>query len=415
MSSHEQSHSEPPLDLSRWRNLPNWLVAIGGIGAVAGLVLYPTQLGFSWLLAFMFYLSLALGGLGLVIIHHLFDANWSVATRRICEHLACLLFPWMALLFLPIALLAPRLYEWMRLLKAHDATGAPLEHAVAVKLPLFTMPGYYLSAVFCFAVWWVLSRNLRYWSLKQDETGAVECTRKMRRYSASGVVPVAVTLTLAAIMWMKALEHEWFSTMYGVWYFAASMWVTLFTLYLLVVVLKRQGPLRDVATDRTLYFIGSLMFAFTVFYAYASFFQYFIIWNANVPEETFWYVLREKGTWWDIGQLIIFGHFFLPFLVLLRIDVKVSKMWIMVPLVFWALAMHFIDISFNTQPALHRNNFVLHWMDLACMALLGGILAKVFLRDLNAHPIVPQRDPRFAESMEIYVEPAATPGAGGGH
>lgn len=99
-----------------------------------GLALNPRQLAFSWLLAFMVWLSLGLGALFLVIVHHLFDAVWSVSIRRFCEHLACLLFPWLALLFLPVALLAPTLYEWMRLEpSAHD-------HALQAKWPLFTKP-----------------------------------------------------------------------------------------------------------------------------------------------------------------------------------------------------------------------------------------------------------------------------------
>jgi hypothetical protein len=410
MSSSTQTHTDAPLDLSKWRNVPNWLIAIGGIGAVAGFFNDRSQFAFSWLLAYMFFLSLGLGGLGMVILHHLFDASWSVPIRRICEHLACLLFPWMFILFLPIAFLAKQLYAWMTLIQE-----TPVPHSVASKYPLFTMPGFYAVAVFCFASWWLLSRGFRYWSLEQDKTGAVECTRKLRRYAASGVVLFAISLTLAAIMWMKALQHEWFSTMYGVWYFAASMWTTLYTIYLLTVLLKRQGPLREVATDKTFYFIGSLMFAFTVFYAYVTFFQYFIIWNANMPEETFWYVLREKGTWWDIGMVIIFGHFFLPFLLLLRIDVKVSKLFVMIPLGLWAWLMHFADLSFQIMPAKHPNGFVLHWMDIACMMFIGGVLTRVFLKELNSHPIIPQKDPRFAEAMDIYVAPDAKPLTGGGH
>jgi hypothetical protein len=162
-----------------------------------------------------------------------------------------------------------------------------------------------------------------------------------------------------------------------------------------------------------------MLFAFTVFYAYVTFAQYFIIWNANMPEETFWYVLREKGTWWNLGMVIIFGHFFLPFLMLLRIDWKL-KLTVMVPLFVWAWLMHFVDMSFNIIPVLHPDNFHLDWMDLACMAFIGGMLAKIFLKQLHAHPIVPQKDPRFAESQEIYyVPPDPIDGAaakdGGGH
>jgi len=415
MNPHTHSpNAAAPLDLSRWRLLPTWLIVIGGVGAVAGFFHDQTQFAFSWLLAFMFFLSLCLGGLCLVILHHLFDAGWSVPIRRVCEQLSCLLFPWMALLFIPIAFLAPKLYEWMQKINNHAA-----DHPITAKYPLFTIPGFYIVAAICFLVWWWVSHGLRSWSLKQDETGSVECTRKMRKFAAGGVFLFAFTLTLAAIMWMKALQHEWFSTMYGVYYFAGSMWTTLATVYVITRILERQGPLQGLVHEKTYYFIGSMLFAFTVFYAYVTFAQYFIIWNANMPEETFWYVLREKGTWWNLGMVIIFGHFFLPFLMLLRIDWKL-KLTVMVPLFVWAWLMHFVDMSFNIIPVLHPDNFHLDWLDLACMALIGGLLTKIFLKQLHLHPIVPQKDPRFAESQEIYyVPPDPIAGAaakdGGGH
>jgi hypothetical protein len=408
------------LDLSGWRNLPMIMIVAGAL-VILGYLGFSSpehdkfkEFGFSWLEAFMYFLSLCLGGLGLVILHHLFDASWSVPIRRICEHLACLL-PVMAVLFVPLLFLAPRMYPWMDMLAKHD-----LDHALKAKLPLFTMPGYYTVVVVCFVIWTVLSNRLRHWSLKQDETGAVQCTRMMRRYAAVGVILFAFSLTIAAIMWMKSLQHEWFSTMYGVQYFAASMWVTLYTLYVITVILKRTGPLREAATDKTFYFIGSLMFAFTVFYAYVTFFQYFIIWNANMPEETFYYVTREKGTWWDIGMVIIFGHFLLPFLLLLRIDVKVSFLWVMLPLAAWAWLMHFVEISWDVMPVHRPDGFRVTLLDLGCLAFIGGVLAKVFLRYLASHPIIPQKDPRFAEAMDIYVEPeplggGLNPKPGGGH
>jgi hypothetical protein len=418
MSSPNQTNAEGPMDLSKWRSLPMWLMVGGGIVALIGAFHNYRQFSFSWLLAFMFFLSLGLGGLILVILHHLFDASWSVPTRRFCEHLACLL-PVMALMFIPIALnvllASPdnQIYGWIRMLRTHE-----MDHSLASKYPLFTVPSFFVVAILNFAVWTVLSRRLRYWSLKQDQTGSVECTRMMRRYSAVGVFLFAITTTLAAIMWMKALQHEWFSTMYGVYYFAASAWTTICTVYVITYILKRQGPLRDVATTKTFYFIGSLMFAFTVFYAYVTFFQYFIIWNANMPEETFFYVLRERGGWWWVGMLIIFGHFFLPFLMLLRIDIKLT--WVMLPLAGWAWLMHFMDMSFNIMPVLHPAGYHLDITDLGCMAFIGGVLVWVFLKNLNAHPMFPQKDPRIAEAMDIYVPPAglgqaAKSGSGGGH
>ena len=256
-------------------------MVLGGIGAVVGFATDQRQFGFSWLLAFMFFLSIGLGALILVILHHLFDASWSVPIRRTCEQLSCVL-PWMIPLFIPIAFLAPKMYEWMAKVKEHEP-----DHSILAKFPLFTLPGFYIISAICLLTWWFLSTRLRYWSLEQDKTGSVECTRKLRRYAASGVFLFALSLTFGAIMWMKALQHEWFSTMYGVWYFAGSTWTALATVYVITMVLERLGPLRGYVHEKTYYFIGSILFAFTVFYAYVTFFQYFIIWNANVPEETF--------------------------------------------------------------------------------------------------------------------------------
>lgn len=377
------------------------MIAAGSVLAILGLVLSRKQFAYSWLTAYMFVLSFVLGALFLVLVHHLFDASWSVPIRRICEHIACLSFPWMAIFFIPIAILAkPVIYGWM----SDNPANHPL---VEAKLPLFTMTGYYFSAAFCFLAWWFVSNRLRYWSLEQDRTGAAVCTGKMRGLSAMGIFLFAATLTLAAIMWMKALQYQWFSTMYGVYYFAGSVWMTIGTVYLITAILKRQGPLKAVTNPDTFYFLGSLLFAFTVFYAYIHFSQYFIIWNANMPEETFWYLWRERGTWFDIGMVIIFGHFFVPFLALLRIDVKLSLTF-MTPVICWAWLMHFVDVCFNVLPVPSPDGFPTGWiwLPVGCAALMLGVLIKIFLKDLNAHPIYPIRDPRLAESLGVYVPPA---------
>jgi hypothetical protein len=379
------------LDLSRWRNVPVILLLAGGVLSLAGFFIDRRQFAFSWLLSFMFFLSLGLGALFLVLVHHLFDASWSVPIRRFCEHIAGLLFPWLALLFIPIALLAPRLYQWMN-------ENPHADRALAAKLPLFTKPGFYVVSVVCFLVWWLLSNRLRYWSLEQDKTGEAKPTYRMRFYSGFGVFLYAITLTLGAILWMKGLQHQWFSTMYGVYYFAGSVWLTLATVYVITMVLDRQGVLSEVLHEHQYYFIGSLLFAFTVFYAYITFSQYFIIWNANMPEETFWFRVRENGTWWWVSMVIIFGHFFVPFLALLRIDVK-NVFSFMVPLCAWAWLMHWFDMSFNIMPVLHKGGFATHWMDAGSWAFMAGLLSTVFLKQFAAHPPYPIKDPRLMEAM----------------
>jgi hypothetical protein len=380
-------------------------MAAGGLAAIAGLAIDATRFAYAWLLAFMFFLSLGLGALFLVMAHHLFDASWSVPIRRLCEHVAAWLFPWLALMFLPVALLAPRIYRWMQ------AADPGADHALRAKWPLFTPLGFYLVALFCFGAWWVVSRQLRAWSLRQDQDGSAECTRQLRRWSAGGMFAFAPTLSLAAVMWMMALQHEWCSAIYGVYYFAESVWTAIALVYFAAIVLRRAGILAPVLGDRQFYFLGSLLLAFTVFYAYIHFSQYFVIWNANLPEETSWYVLRERGSWRYVGLAIIFGHFLLPFLALLRIDLKLKSWW-MAPLCVWVWLMHYVELAFNIMPVQQPDGFCWRWvwLDFACLAFMAGLFIKLLARDFARHAPYPIRDPRLSEALaEGQLDTAATP------
>jgi len=401
MSSESPQSSKPSLDLAKYANLPNQLIVGGAVGLLIGFFAWREQFLYSYLTAFMFFLSLVLGGLFLVLLHHLFDSQWLVPIRRICEHFAGLA-PILGVLGLPVILIfAKSIYPWMAIEDPHS------DHALHVKYALFNPTAFWVVSIALFVVWTWLANRLRKHSLAQDETGAATHTQAMRKYAAGGIVLFAFTLTLGVIYWMKSLEHQWFSTMYGVYYFAGSVWTTLATMYVLTALLQRTGHLAPVVRDSTFKDIGTLFFAFTVFYAYIHFSQYFLIWNAAIPEETFWYVKRENGIWWYLGMLIIFGHFFVPFLTMLRIDVK-KKLTIMAPLAGWAWLMHYVDMTFNIKPVIdpegHGISLSGMIQSIASMAFIGGFLAKFFLKSFITHAPFPQRDPRIAETMGVYVE-----------
>ncbi len=353
------------------------------------------EFGFAWLLAFMFYYSLALGALFLVIVHHLTDAGWSVGIRRFCEHLAALLFPWLAILFLPVGLLGPKIYQWMTL-------DAATNNLVAAKLPVFTMPGFWITSAIFFGIWWLLSSRLRALSLEQDETGAAECTRKMRFHSGWGIVAFALTLTFSGVLWMQAVQYQWFSAMYGVYFFASSVWAGLAVIYVIAVVMLRQGILTPVLKRNYFYFIGVLLLAFTLLSAYAEFAQYFVVWNANMPEETFWYLMRENGNWWILSMLLILGKFFVPFFALLPVHTK-TNFKVLIPVCLLIAVMHYADLAFNILPAWHPRGHHAKWVFLfaGCVLFMGGLLGQIFMNKFNAHPPYPQRDPRLLEAMGV--------------
>lgn len=398
-TSNDTTHRRP-LDLSGWRKLPTFLMVVGGFLTVVGAALSCKrndlqEFGFSWLMAFMFYYSIALGALFMVMVHHLTDAGWSVGIRRFCEHIASLLFPWLAILFLPVALLGKHIYSWMNLSPATD-------NLVAAKLPVFTMPGFYITSAIFFAIWWLLTSQLSRWSLKQDETGAAECTRKMRFYSGWGIVAFALTLTFSGVLWMKAVQYEFFSCIYGVYFFGGSVWAGLATIYVIAAVLMRAGILSAVIKENYFYFIGVIMLAFTLFSAYAEFAQYFVVWNANMPMETFWYLVRENGNWWWLSMILIVGKCFVPFFILLPASVK-TNFKVIIPTCVLIWAMHAADLAFNIFPTLHPEGYHLKWiwLPIGCLMLMGGFLGRVFASKFNAYSPYPKRDPRLLEAMGV--------------
>ena len=427
MSEAVTTTSQESEETTNWRSIPQIAVGIGLVLCIYGLVQDKQQFAFSYLTAFMFFLSLGLGSLFLVLVHHLFDAGWSSPIRRYCEHLACLLFPWLGLAFIPIGFLGPEyIYPWMRIEDPHA------DHALHVKMALFNKPIWYAASGILFLLWGWLTHRLRYWSLQQDKSGTpdfegkllfpehlivgvyrniqglpfekdqqqVVCTRMMRIHSAYGIILFAFSLTLGAILWMKSIQHQFFSTMYGVYYFAGSLWMSISVAWIIGRILKAKNIIPQLHTLQ-FYNLGTMLLAFTVFYAYIHFSQYFLIWNAAVPEETFWYVLREQGSWAYVSWALIIGHFLIPFLALLRIDVKLTNR-VMVPVFIWVLLMHYMDMYFNVMPEIHEAGPSPALADLGAMLFLGGSLVWIFMRDLFSHPVILMKDPRMGEALERH-------------
>ena len=404
---HEREDLPPPLNLTFWRVMPSVLMVLGGILCLIELLCSPRdfgrEFGYCWLTAFMFFVTLSLGAMFLTMIHHLTDAGWSVATRRFCEHIASLLFPWLFVLFIPIILLAPKIYAWLQL----DPHG---DRVLIAKMPLFTHSGFTIVSLIFFGIWWLLTGRINYWSLRQDVTGDALCTRKMRFHSGWGILAFAATVTVAPTIWMQSLQYQWSSTIYGLYMFASCGWVALATAYVIAAILHRQRVLTPVLKDNQFYYLGVLFFAFTLLQAYFEFAQYFVIWNGNVPDETFWYLMRQSGSWWTVNMLLIFGHFFTPFILLLPARAKINFK-IMIPVCLWAWAMHYLDLAFNIYPVIHSDAYPVRWIPLqvGCFVFMAGFLAFAFLRKYFRYPPYPQRDPRILEAMGVVHEPEELP------
>ncbi|MSU34850.1 MAG: hypothetical protein EXS36_07005 [Pedosphaera sp.] len=364
----------------------------------------PPSLGqqflYSYLTAYMFCLSIVMGCFFLVLIHHMFDAAWSVPIRRVTEQVACLI-PVLGLLALPLLIFAPSVFPWMNIDPATD-------HALNVKKAWFNRPVWTVILALIFSLWTFMAFRFRSWSIAQDKDGAAIWTRKARVQAAWGIFVFAFTLTAVCFSLMKSLQYQFFSTMYGVYYFAGSVWTTLITMYVVTLWLSQPGrPLEKVIFYRQKHDLAVLFFGFTVFYAYIHFSQYFLIWNAAMPEETFWYVDRERGSWKWVGMLILFGHFIVPFVILLNQDIK-HNLAVMLPIAVWAWLMHYVDMTFNVMPVLYPRGLHLTLLDPLCwfgmVVFLGGVFWKNYLK---AAPY-PLKDPRLLEAITHHEIPAAS-------
>jgi len=375
----------------------------------------------AYLVGVSFWVAIAIGMLLLIIIHHLTDAGWSTVIRRQFEH-GTTAFTWLAVLFLPLLISAWTnpgfIWHWMDkeyVLHTGHAVGADplwLKKSGFLNLPMFTG-----MTVGFFAVWIILSTLFRKASFAQDLDGDPKWTYMSRKTAAAGIVLTALSLTFAAIYWMKSLEYHWFSTMYGVWFFANCMRGAMAIGVVITWWLYHRGDYKGIFNTNQLHCLTALAFAFVVFWAYVTFSQYFLIWNANVPEETFWYNIREHGDWYWVGMLLLFGHFFVPFLAWLGYRNKAElKPALIISL--WVAGIILVDLCYNVLPALKNAedeplpflSLNLLWV-LSSVIGVGGICAWSYLRSFATARIIPIRDPRIVESLTHHEAAAPEPGA----
>lgn len=406
------------------------------IAGVAGLALTavgafvshePQNVALSYLVGFAYWTAIAIGMLLLIMIHHITDAGWSTVIRRQYEH-GVSAFKWLAVLFLPLLISAwmkPGLiWPWM-----NTATVIHGGHTVGAD-PLWIKKSGFLNlgmftgmSIGFFAIWIGLSALLRRNSFSQDADGDAKWTFSNRRTAALGIPLTALALTFAAIYWMKSLEYHWFSTMYGVWFFANCVRGGLAFAVFITVWLYNRGDYKGIYNTNQFHTLVALAFAFVVFWAYVTFSQYFLIWNANVPEETFWYNIREvnvDGTpnqWKYIGIIaLLFGHFFVPFLSWLIYRFKSNRKPAAI-ISGWVALIILVDLCYNVLPALkdeHGNavpffSINLLWV-LTSVVGVGGICVWSYLNSFAQTKLIPIRDPRIVESLTHHE--ASAPEAG---
>jgi hypothetical protein len=378
---------------SRGRNVLAGVAVAGWAGCALAWRADPVRGSAAYLVAYVFFVTLALGALFFVMMSHLTGSAWSVTMRRIAENVMVTI-PAGAVLFLPIAFGLGSLYEWAR--PEAVASDPVLAGKAAFLNPRF----FVIRAAVYFAIWSFWAVKLYRGSVSQDRETSLRKTRSAERWSAPGMLILTVTVALASFDWLMSLDPHWYSTMFGVYVYSGAGLSFFAVLTILLLALRGAGLLRQSVNQEHYHDLGKWLFGLTVFWAYIAFSQYMLIWYANLPEETVWFRDRLVGSWRPVAAVLVLGHFFAPFLVLISRAAK-RRLGVLGAAAAWILLMHYTDLYWIVMPVFSKTGFAPSWFDAAALAAVGGTFGMVFWSRLRRHALAPTGDIRFERSLEF--------------
>jgi len=366
---------------------------LGIAGLLAGLVAAPRQFFVAYLAAYAFAVTIAVGALLFLMICHAMRATWPVALRRLVEATVGTL-PLLAILFVPLLFGLRSLYPWLRPESIADEHERQL---VLHKLPYLNPSFFVARTALYFAIWIAAGALLRGWSLRSDLDPTRDPSAKLQTLSVAALPPVALAISFAAFDWLMSLTPAWFSTMFPVYVFAGGFLGAIAVLTLLTSASHRAELLPGLSSSHY-HALGRLLLAFTVFWAYAAFFQFFLVWIANRPDEAIYYAARMRRPWKGPSVVLVFAQFVLPFLALLNYDLK-RRRGPLTALAIWLIAAHYVDVHWLVAPALRPAGPPYHWLDVAALLAVGGVTVAYGAWRLRGHPIVPIHDPALARAL----------------
>jgi hypothetical protein len=384
------------LEVSRWtagRNVLVFAAMLGIIGCIAGYFTNPARLFQSYTVAFAFTSLIGLGAFFFVMVQFLTGSAWSVTLRRIMENVMITL-PVGLLLFIPVALGLSEIYPWMN---PQLVSGSA---ALRAKSSFLTPKFFVLRTVIYFLLWSLWAGSIYRQSTKQDTERSIRQMHIASRWSAPGLFLAVAVGTLASYDWLMSLEPAWYSTIFGLVMLSGGALSFFSVVTLVALAFRRAGILKNSITQEHYHDLGKWLLCMTAFYTYVAFSQYFLIWYANLPEETIWYRHRMVGSWLPLSLAMPFLRFIIPFSILLCRPAKRS-LKIVGFIAVWSLVVEYIDLYWIVMPTYYKTGPQPHWLDLATLVTTVSICGLVFWSRFRKHKMVPVGDLRFEQSLNF--------------
>ncbi|MEW6126473.1 MAG: MFS transporter [Acidobacteriota bacterium] len=368
---------------------------VGGVGLLAGLMFASPRAWAGVLLNAFYFLTLALGAMVFLSIYHVSNAGWSAVIRRIPEAMMNYL-PLGAMAMLTVFFGRHTLYEWTHFSSAEASAGLHL------KLTFLNTPFFFARMLVALALWTVFAWLMVRESHRQDEDRLPAHTTRSKKLSAIFLAVFAITFSLASFDWLMSLEAEFYSTIYAFYCFSGLFLSGIAAITVLAIVLHRRGVLPQLNADH-LHNLGKLVFGFSTFWAYIWLSQYLLIYYANIPEETIYYIRRtQTGGWKFFFLLNLFLNWVLPFALLISRRAKRSE-----TLLLWVCAIilvgHWLDLYVMIYPALGLSSLP-GYVDLTLLIGFAALFVWAFVEGLKKAALLPKHDPYLAESLALHSD-----------
>lgn len=370
------------------------LIFFGLVFFVLAISLDAQRAWYAYLVSFFYFTSLGLGGLFYSAIQHVAKVGWSVNVRRFPESLTA---------FIPVAAVgavillagAPQLYAWLK------PEIVNTDALIKSKTAYLNFNFFAIRLAVFFGIWLLFKKLIVGGSLKQDQVGGEELTIKNVAYSVVFCLLFALSYSLFSVDTLMSVQPHWFSTIWGVYCFAGLSQSTFAVMILLTMYSMKNGWLNGLVSDHHMHDLAKFLKGFTVFYAYIAFSQFMLIWYANLPEETGFYLSRSTHQWMYVTVSLFVLKFALPFLLLLPRWAKRSHSHLKM-ICTLILIMQYVDIHWMIYPNL-SDSVHFSWQEVAPMAMFAGLFLWTTTWFLSKNALVPIKDPRIEESIHHHV------------
>lgn len=388
-----------PAEVGRWQQRALIVGFVFTLLLAVGAFLDRAQFFHSYLVAYLFWIGIALGSLAILLLQHLTGGAWGLVIRRVLEA-ATRTIPLMALLFIPIILGAHQIYPWTHHEEMSKTPALEEKARLYLNLPFFSG-----RAALYFAIWILTAYLLNKWSREQDRTADRGFTKRMRMIGGPGLLLFVITVTFASVDWAMSLNPDWFSTIYGLLFVIAWALSALAFVIAVMSFLTNREPMSRIVRPNHFQDLGKLMLAFVMLWAYFAFSQFLIVWSGNLPEEIQWYLPRLRGGWGAIAVSVVFFHFAFPFLLLLSASLKrnARKLQMLAGLI---LLMRILDLFWMIAPEFSPALFYVSWMDVVAPIAMGGLWFAMFAWQLRKRPLIPINDPQYDSVLAQAQAPA---------